>query len=660
MNVDVKLSDIELLVRNFVKCKYNPSEENGSNDFNPVDKCLALMKCDYNVVEIPNLAGELCNHYPSRLIIPESELSAETNDNDNQLGAQARSYNLQKLREAIPKARYARCRSRFPVPVLLYKGKLVSRSATISGTPEIYGRSSLDYLLYGFPPEKASDHDDGSELGMFMSQKWVEGSTSVQFLRVEEKVNLGVDVQEAREALIADAMREEPDSLEIMTRTPATDWQLCDRVRQRDIRLLKSLNVEMIVDFMLEKKKVKFGVNVTSSEKVDKERRYDVFKIVSLPYPGCEFFRVFRDNNFNGEGLIFDWNQSYVDADIDVPEDPIFVQLPIEWDQYKVWDLVTITQNYLKLLLKYIQDGSSGMLIHCISGWDRTPLFVSLMRLSLWADGLIHQSLSPLQMLYFTIAYDWYLFGHKLPDRLNKGEDIFFFCFYFLKYIAHSDFSLLGEKTKGKTSSGGSVNATCFDSDVRLDNMLETESRGSTFSLNSISSCKSNNEESLNGNSHGQWTNVTMEGSVLQMGSPPHSPNNSNTGNRDSAYSPPYKSRTSPVSVPVSNLRQRQHHESSSSASVGSWQMISGTGSVRSVGSDFSGAVNNPNANNPDAAAPAKSHRAQMMNDVTRMRADKFEKIRETFNTYYCTEVPHFKNGQYGKGMIEKVIDKIC
>lgn len=118
-------------------------------------------------------------------------------------------------------------------------------------------------------------------------------------------------------------------------------------------------------------------------------------------------------------------------------------------------------------------------------------------------------------------------------------------------------------------------------------------------------------------------------------------------------------SRTSPVSVPVSNLMQRQHHESSSSASVGSWQMISGTGSVRSVGSDFSGA-NNPNANHQDSAATAKLYGMPLVNEVTKMRAEKFEKIRQTFNTYYCTEVPHFKNGQYGKGMIEKVIDTIC
>ena len=70
--------------------------------------------------------------------------------------------------------------------------------------------------------------------------------------------------------------------------------------------------------------------------------------------------------------------------------------------------------------------GEGGMLIHCVSGWDRTPLFVSLLRLSLWAvsyytisnstnacvqDGKIHKSLCAAEILYFTIAYDWLLFG---------------------------------------------------------------------------------------------------------------------------------------------------------------------------------------------------------------------------------------------------------
>lgn len=74
----------------------------------------------------------------------------------------------------------------------------------------------------------------------------------------------------------------------------SSEWQLFDRVRNQDIKLLKTFNIGTIVDLMLEKKKVKFLMNVTSSEKVDKEKRYQEFKIVSLPYPGCEFFREFR------------------------------------------------------------------------------------------------------------------------------------------------------------------------------------------------------------------------------------------------------------------------------------------------------------------------------------------------------------------------------
>ena len=44
--------------------------------------------------------------------------------------------------------------------------------------------------------------------------------------------------------------------------------------------------------------------------------------------------------------------------------------------------------------------GDVGLLVHCISGWDRTPLYISLLRLSLWADGVAHKSLSAVEMVY--------------------------------------------------------------------------------------------------------------------------------------------------------------------------------------------------------------------------------------------------------------------
>eukprot|EP00163_Fabomonas_tropica_P012333 TRINITY_DN2359_c0_g2_i6.p1 TRINITY_DN2359_c0_g2~~TRINITY_DN2359_c0_g2_i6.p1 ORF type:complete len:518 (-),score=119.12 TRINITY_DN2359_c0_g2_i6:302-1855(-) len=84
-------------------------------------------------------------------------------------------------------------------------------------------------------------------------------------------------------------------------------------------------------------------------------------------------------------------------------------------------------------------DPQHGVLVHCISGWDRTPVFVSLLRMVLWAEGEVHQSLTADEMLYLTIGYDWLLFSHHLSDRGNKGEDIFYFCFRFLEYIEDSD-----------------------------------------------------------------------------------------------------------------------------------------------------------------------------------------------------------------------------
>jgi len=63
------------------------------------------------------------------------------------------------------------------------------------------------------------------------------------------------------------------------------------------------------------------------------------------------------------------------------------------------------------MYLLFVFSGETGVLVHCISGWDRTPMFISLLRLSLWADGVIHKSLSATEILYLTLAYDWYMFG---------------------------------------------------------------------------------------------------------------------------------------------------------------------------------------------------------------------------------------------------------
>ncbi|XP_077429196.1 phosphatidylinositol-3,5-bisphosphate 3-phosphatase MTMR14 isoform X2 [Vanacampus margaritifer] len=257
------------------------------------------------------------------------------------------------------------------------------------------------------------------------------------------------------------------------------DSQLFDKVRGHDIKLLRYLSVRYICDLMVENKKVKFGLNVTSSEKADKAQRYADFTLLSVPYPGCEFFKDYKDRDYTAEGLIFNWNQDYVDAPLTIPA--CFTRnLNIDWAQYQSWDLVEQTQNYLKLLLHIINsDDESGLLVHCISGWDRTPLFVSLLRLSLWADGAVHSSLEAAEILYLTIAYDWFLFGHMLPDRLSKGEEIFFFCFNFLKHIVSEKFSAIKNQRK--------KNSHFKDGDFTVEDLcqLKSRDRGSVTSLSS-------------------------------------------------------------------------------------------------------------------------------------------------------------------------------
>lgn len=100
------------------------------------------------------------------------------------------------------------------MPVILYKSKYICRSATLSGGAEIYGRSGIDYLFYGGGAE-ASKSDDEAE---------------------------------------------PPETDSLSTLASLSDWQLFDKVRSQDIKLLKKLNIGTIFDFMVEKKKVKFGL----------------------------------------------------------------------------------------------------------------------------------------------------------------------------------------------------------------------------------------------------------------------------------------------------------------------------------------------------------------------------------------------------------------
>ncbi|XP_072181608.1 phosphatidylinositol-3,5-bisphosphate 3-phosphatase MTMR14-like [Diadema setosum] len=596
--MSVSDSSLRQLLDHFSKTPYRARDNSNSSKIEGFErKCLALFGKDYKYSVILNSNGELCGHYPGKLVIMEYML-----ENDILMEERMESlYDISKLRELMFRSRFARCRERFVMPVILYEGKHICRSATLSGGPEIYGRSGLNYFFSG--GESAEPDDD--------------------------------------------------ETMTHMSRSTAAsnDWPLFDRVRGQDIKLMKMLSVNSVCDLMLENKKVKFGVNVTSSEKVDKEHRYADFCLLSLPYPGCEFFKDFRDNGFNGINLFFDWSQDFVDADLSIP-DRVASSTAIDWHMYRSWDLVKITQNYLKLLLYLIKDGDSGLLVHCISGWDRTPLYISLLRLSLWADCKAHASLTAAEILYLTIAYDWLLFGHNLSDRLSKGEDVFFFCFNFLKHITSDEFSLVSRRNQR-----GSIRN---DSESYLEQMVlldleeskkyklgSNSSLSSNISVTSISSTSSPiissihdstsssaREEGRNGDAH-----QASNGALKCNGSDrTKSPGYRYDSSKQGLVQP--QSATSPVAVPRACRRSSADLAKSTSSACGSWQIVSGTGSVKGYFSarDSPLTINSDVSSGSGSSATSSAPIHESIPEDS-LRKQRLDEVRMLFNKIYSAVI---------------------
>ncbi|KAM8867137.1 phosphatidylinositol-3,5-bisphosphate 3-phosphatase MTMR14 [Synchiropus picturatus] len=597
-----KNEDITHLIDLFSKNQYRAKDVTPQMD--SVEKrCLDLFARDYKYSIIHNVNGEVCGHYPRQIVFLEYESTDVERD-----GFES-SVEIGKLQDLVNKSKLARCRGRFVCPVILYKGKHICRSSTLAGWGELYGRTGYNYIFSGKN-----------------EQTWAPS---------QEVPQDGIPVRNG-------------------------DSQLFDKVRGHDIQLLRYLSVSHICDLMVENKKVKFGLNVTSSEKADKAQRYADFTLLSVPYPGCEFFRGYKDQDYAAEGLVFNWNQDYVDAPLTIP-DCLSQSLNIDWSQYQAWDLVEQTQNYLRLLLHIINfDDENGLLVHCISGWDRTPLFVSLIRLSLWADGTVHATLDPSEILYLTIAYDWFLFGHMLPDRLSKGEEIFFFCFNFLKHIVSENFSAIRRQRR--------KNSHLKDCDFTMEDLcqLNLKDYGSVSSLSSDFSLSTEDgvapgftgdigDRSTNQNQVINWRKDTTsspqmvvwnklssldeQSSVMFSEAKSSSSSSSNQSEHVLTHT-----GSSPLAVPGRRVTSDSGRPGSSvSTEYGSWQIVSGCGSIHdathlppSLASSASCAVatESPVSDNFPDDRPSR----QMFPFTTRRQA-RLEAVREIFLAAYSSTV---------------------
>eukprot|EP00064_Thunnus_orientalis_P007100 superscaffoldBa00000770_g7119 len=502
-----KSEEIVDLIDVFSKTQYRAKEVTPRMEV--IEKrCLELFARDYKYSIIHNANGEVCGHYPRQIVFLEYECTDVERDREQRLA-------FIPSPPSLPGDTAMNCGSSL---LVLYEHSIVCsslqhicRSSTLAGWGELYGRTGYNYIFSG-----------GSD------DTWTE---SEEVPEDDSAVRNG-------------------------------DSQLFDKVRGHDIKLLRYLSVRYICDLMVENKKVKFGLNVTSSEKADKAQRYADFTLLSVPYPGCEFFKDYKDRDYTAEGLVFNWNQDYVDAPLTIPV--CFTQnLNIDWTQYQSWDLVEQTQNYLKLLLHIINsDDESGLLVHCISGWDRTPLFVSLLRLSLWADGAVHASLEPAEILYLTIAYDWFLFGRKNSHFKDSDFTVEDLCQLKSKdrgsvTSLSSEFSLITEEV-GAASSLTNDTVDLFSSQPQASSWR----KGTTSSPQMVVWNKQN----------------PLEEHLSHPLSEARSSSSSSSNHSEHAVT---RTGSSPLAVPGRRLAADYTRSGSSlSTEYGSWQIVSGCGSI--------------------------------------------------------------------------------
>ncbi len=163
--------------------------------------------------------------------------------------------------------------------------KYICRSSTVASWGEVYPRSSVDRLI--------------DTTIRTTSQPIIDFPTNPSSVTtdIDGTPNSAID---GAAAAAASSNVEVPQQQNIF-----------DKLRGADIDLLKMLDVSSIVNLMVEKRKIMFGVkyelddsleikknksllifyfSVTSSENSDKEQRYRDFQLLILPYPGTRKF----------------------------------------------------------------------------------------------------------------------------------------------------------------------------------------------------------------------------------------------------------------------------------------------------------------------------------------------------------------------------------
>ena len=97
------------------------------------------------------------------------------------------------------------------------------------------------------------------------------------------------------------------------------------------------------------------------------------YLLINSQFVGVEFFQEFNQRKHVAHDLHFDW-EKYEDVVELKLDDPVPASHIISWRDYKTWDLVLLTKNYLRLMLCQLSDPTPGvfeLLVRCVA------LFVS-------------------------------------------------------------------------------------------------------------------------------------------------------------------------------------------------------------------------------------------------------------------------------------------
>lgn len=399
-----------------------------------------------------------------------------------------------QLHQAIEESCVGRGRARGCVPVLYIPSLnvIVCRSAALVQKPELFLRKVTGAKVSHTKLQKERDSRDRDEEQEREVKKKITERTKERESGNGNKSLASKQKEYERETKSGKTERKEEtvtsldsDSglerkREYVSRPPLLEKKKkvskMERIRRADARALKTMGVTDVIDLMVEDELLRVGnvVQCVTSEKNVTKDTYRGVRVHTMPFPGIELNAIFEENVRNyvtsdvgKKGItVKELCKAYYRAFTTVPfewekycsvslSSPLLSNDPSsEWRDWKALHSVRLAKLYCRQLMKALGSAAIGMplgslfgnvggiLIHCISGWDRTALFASLTRTLLWAEGIMHAWMSPSQFAYHTLAHDWLLFGHDMGERMALGIQVVVFFMELLPDLTSNRYTL--------------------------------------------------------------------------------------------------------------------------------------------------------------------------------------------------------------------------